>query len=255
MEITILGSGTSLGVPVITCDCNVCISSDSKDKRLRSSLLIKINEENYVVDAGPDFRTQLLRENVQQLSGILFTHEHKDHIAGLDDVRSFNYKQNRPMDVYCNSAVEKALKREFYYIFENANYPGVPKITLNHITKDRFQLNNGTSVQPIEVLHYKMPVFGFRFGDFTYITDAKTISEEEISKVIGTKVLIVNALQLTPHISHFNLEEALAFIARINPEKAYITHISHLFARHQEIEKLLPSNVFAAYDGMKITVD
>lgn len=128
MEITILGSGTSLGVPVIACDCNVCTSSDSKDKRLRSSLLIKINEENYVVDAGPDFRTQLLRENVQQLSGILFTHEHKDHIAGLDDVRSFNYKQNRPMDVYCNSAVEKALKREFYYIFENANYPGVPKL-------------------------------------------------------------------------------------------------------------------------------
>jgi phosphoribosyl 1,2-cyclic phosphate phosphodiesterase len=255
MEITILGSGTSQGVPVIACDCVVCLSSETKDKRLRASLLIKIAGENFVVDAGPDFRTQLLRENVQQLSGILFTHEHKDHIAGLDDVRAFNYKQNRPMDIYCNAAVEQALKREFYYIFENANYPGVPKIKINNITKNNFQLNNGVDVQPIEVLHYKMPVLGFRLGDFTYITDAKTISEEEIVKVLGTKVLIVNALHLSPHISHFNLEEALEFIARINPEKAYITHISHLFGTHQQIEKLLPHNVFAAYDGMKIKVN
>jgi phosphoribosyl 1,2-cyclic phosphate phosphodiesterase len=255
MEVTILGSGTSQGVPVIACDCAVCMSNDSKDKRLRAYILINIDGKNFVVDAGPDFRTQLLRENVHQLSGILFTHEHKDHIAGLDDVRAFNYKQNRPMDVYCNAAVEQALKREFYYIFENANYPGVPKITLNNITKNRFQLNNGVEVQPIEVMHYKMPVLGFRLGDFTYITDAKTISEEEIVKVLGTKVLIVNALHLSPHISHFNLEEALEFIARINPEKAYITHISHLFGTHQQIEKLLPHNVFAAYDGMKIKVN
>lgn len=255
MEVTILGSGTSQGVPVIACDCAVCLSKDSKDKRLRASILFNIDGKNFVVDAGPDFRTQLLRENVQQLSGILFTHEHKDHIAGLDDVRAFNYKQNRPMDVYCNAAVEQALKREFYYIFENANYPGVPKITLNNITKNRFQLNNGVEVQPIEVMHYKMPVLGFRLGDFTYITDAKTISEEEVLKVLGTKILIVNALHLSPHISHFNLEEALEFIARINPEKAYITHISHLFGTHQQIEKLLPPNVFAAYDGMKIKID
>jgi phosphoribosyl 1,2-cyclic phosphate phosphodiesterase len=255
MEVTILGSGTSQGVPVIACDCAVCLSKDSKDKRLRASILFNIDGKNFVVDAGPDFRTQLLRENVQQLSGILFTHEHKDHIAGLDDVRAFNYKQNRPMDVYCNEAVEQAVKREFYYIFENANYPGVPKITLNNITKNRFQLNNGVEVQPIEVMHYKMPVLGFRLGDFTYITDAKTISEEEVLKVLGTKILIVNALHLSPHISHFNLEEALEFIARINPEKAYITHISHLFGTHQQIEKLLPPNVFAAYDGMKIKID
>jgi phosphoribosyl 1,2-cyclic phosphate phosphodiesterase len=255
MEVTILGSGTSQGVPVIACDCAVCLSNDSKDKRLRASILINIDGKNFVVDAGPDFRTQLLRENVHQLSGILFTHEHKDHIAGLDDVRAFNYKQNRPMDIYCNAAVEQALKREFYYIFENANYPGVPKIKINNITKNLFQLNNGVDVQPIEVLHYKMPVLGFRLGDFTYITDAKTISEEELSKVIGTKILIVNALHLSPHISHFNLEEALEFIARINPEKAYITHISHLFGTHQQIEKLLPPNVFAAYDGMKIKVN
>jgi phosphoribosyl 1,2-cyclic phosphate phosphodiesterase len=255
MEVTILGSGTSQGVPVIACDCTVCLSKDSKDKRLRASILFNIDGKNFVVDAGPDFRTQLLRENVQQLSGILFTHEHKDHIAGLDDVRAFNYKQNRPMDVYCNAAVEQALKREFYYIFENANYPGVPKITLNNITKNRFELNNGVEVQPIEVMHYKMPVLGFRLGDFTYITDAKTISEEEVLKVLGTKILIVNALHLSPHISHFNLEEALEFIARINPEKAYITHISHLFGTHQQIEKLLPPNIFAAYDGMKIKID
>ena len=255
MEVTILGSGTSQGVPVIACDCAVCLSKDSKDKRLRASILFNIDGKNFVVDAGPDFRTQLLRENVQQLSGILFTHEHKDHIAGLDDVRAFNYKQNRPMDVYCNAAVEQALKREFYYIFENANYPGVPKITLNNITKNRFELNNGVEVQPIEVMHYKMPVLGFRLGDFTYITDAKTISEEEVLKVLGTKILIVNALHLSPHISHFNLEEALEFIAHINPEKAYITHISHLFGTHQQIEKLLPPNVFAAYDGMKIKID
>jgi phosphoribosyl 1,2-cyclic phosphate phosphodiesterase len=242
-------------VPVLTCKCEVCRSLDFRDKRLRVSILIQHNGKNIVIDSGPDFRQQALRENLQSLEALVFTHEHKDHIAGLDDVRAFNYKQNRPMDVYCNEAVEQALKREFYYIFENANYPGVPKITLNNITKNRFQLNNGVEVQPIEVMHYKMPVLGFRLGDFTYITDAKTISEEEVLKVLGTKILIVNALHLSPHISHFNLEEALEFIARINPEKAYITHISHLFGTHQHIEKLLPPNVFAAYDGMKIKID
>lgn len=254
MKITILGSGTSQGVPVIACDCAVCHSSDALDKRLRSSILISDQTENFVIDTGPDFRQQMLNHHVKSLRAVIFTHEHKDHLAGLDDVRAFNYKEQRDMEVFCTEAVEIALRREFHYIFSNERYPGIPSIQINRIENKAFELPNGLMLLPIEVLHYKMPVFGYRIGDFTYITDAKTISETEKLKVKGTKILIVNALHRSEHISHFNLDEALAFIAEINPEKAYLTHISHLFGKHQEIEKELPPNVFLAFDGMTIEI-
>lgn len=256
MKITILGSGTSQGVPVIACECHVCRSESEKDKRLRSSILIEINGNTYCVDSGPDFRQQMLINNVNGLDGILYTHEHKDHIAGMDDVRAFNYKQQRDMDMFCSVNVEEALRREFYYVFLKDGYPGIPKVKLHRISAElKFNLPCGQEVQPIEVLHYKLPVLGFRINNFTYITDAKTVSEKEIEKIMGTEVLIVNALRIEEHLSHFNLEEALRFIERINPKRAYITHISHLFGTHEEISDMLPDNVYAAYDGLSFEVN
>lgn len=239
---------------MIACDCAVCHSSDALDKRLRSSIMISDQTENFVIDTGPDFRQQMLNHSVKSLRAVIFTHEHKDHLAGLDDVRAFNYKEQRDMEVFCTEAVEIALRREFQYVFSNDRYPGIPSIQINRIENKAFELPNGLTLLPIEVLHYKMPVFGYRIGDFTYITDAKTISETEKQKVKGTKILVVNALHRSEHISHFNLDEALAFIAEIKPEKAYLTHISHLFGKHQEIEKELPPNVFLAYDGMTLEI-
>ena len=254
MEITILGSGTSQGVPVIACDCNVCLSPDQKDKRLRSSVMITIDNLNYVIDAGPDFRQQMLTHQVKSLEAVLFTHEHKDHIAGLDDVRAFNYKQQKDFDVYCSKSVESALKREYHYAFSDDKYTGIPLLKVHLIENKPFKIGDNLNISPIQVMHYKMPVFGYRIGGFTYITDAKTISEEEIEKVKGTKVLIVNALHENEHISHFNLKEALAFINKIKPDKAYLTHISHLFGTSSYINSILPKNVFLAYDGLKITI-
>ena len=255
MKITILGSGTSQGVPVIACECHVCRSESEKDKRLRSSILIEINGNTYCVDSGPDFRQQMLVNHVNRLDGILYTHEHKDHIAGMDDVRAFNYKQQRDMDMFCSVNVEEALRREFYYVFLKDGYPGIPKVKLHRISADfKFNLPCGQEVQPIEVLHYKLPVLGFRIKNFTYITDAKTVSGKEIEKIKGTEVLIVNALRIEEHLSHFNLEEALRFIEQINPKRAYITHISHLFGSHEEISDMLPENVYAAYDGLSFEV-
>jgi phosphoribosyl 1,2-cyclic phosphate phosphodiesterase len=255
MKITMLGTGTSQGVPVIACDCRVCTSTDSRDKRLRCSVLITIDGENYCIDSGPDFRQQMLRENVKTLSGVIFTHEHKDHIAGLDDVRAFNFRERRDMNVYCAAPVEEALRRDFHYAFAENKYPGVPSLRIYPIDKNPFELSNGTKIIPIEVMHYKMPVLGYRIGDFTYITDAKTISEEEKEKIRGTEILVVNALRIQEHISHFNLEEALAFIEEIQPKKAYLTHISHLFGTHEEISAMLPPNVYAAYDGLTFELD
>lgn len=254
MKITVLGSGTSQGVPVIACDCYVCTSTDPRDNRTRSSILIELDGENFVVDTGPDFRQQMLREKVKSLRGVLFTHEHKDHIAGLDDVRAFNFKENRDMEIYCTEQVEFALKREFHYVFSGDNYPGIPKLALNRIENKSFRLANHFPVTPIQVYHYKMPVLGYRFGDFAYITDAKTISKEEMEKLKGCKVLILNCLRYEEHISHFNLEEALAFIEEVQVERCYLTHISHLFDTHEEIEKKLPPHVFVAYDGLVLEI-
>lgn len=254
MKITILGSGTSQGVPVIACDCEVCHSTDPLDKRLRCSIMISAEEQNFVIDSGPDFRQQMLKYGVKSLRAIIFTHEHKDHLAGMDDVRAFNYREKRDMEIFCTDEVEKALRREFHYVFSNERYPGIPNVNLNRIVNEPFKLPDGPILIPIEVMHYKMPVFGYRIGDFTYITDAKTISDKETEKVKGSKILIVNALHRSEHISHFNLEEALAFIEKIKPEKAYLTHISHLFGQHKEIEASLPENVYVAYDGLEIEI-
>ena len=252
IKVTILGSGTSQGVPVIACDCDVCLSEDSRDKRLRSSILVEVENKRIVVDTGPDFRQQMLRANVKALDAILFTHEHKDHVAGLDDVRAFNYRQGKAMDVFCTERVGAALKREFHYVFSNERYPGIPELKLHTIINEPFNVSPGLEILPIEVMHYKMPVFGFRIGGLTYITDAKTVTDREAEKVIGTDVLIINALHHSHHLSHFNLTEALEFIARVQPKRAYLTHISHLFGRHADIERMLPPNVFPAYDGLQL---
>lgn len=254
MKVTILGSGTSQGVPVIACDCHVCQSNDPKDNRSRCSVMITIDGLNYVIDSGPDFRQQMLRNDVKSLQAIIYTHEHKDHLAGMDDVRAFNYREQRDMDIFCSPEVEAAIRREFHYVFSEDRYPGVPSIIINRIENKPFQIGKGPVFIPIEVMHYKMKVFGYRIEDLTYITDAKTISPSEKEKVKGSKILIVNCLHRSPHISHFNLEEALEFIAEMKPEKAYLTHISHLFGTNEEIKELLPPNVFPAFDGLVLEV-
>lgn len=252
MRITVLGSGTSQGIPVIACQCEVCKSGDPRDNRLRCSVLLETAEENYVIDAGPDFRQQMLREGVRTLRGVLFTHEHKDHIAGLDDVRAFNFLEDRDMEIYCSPRVEEALRREYGYAFDGNPYPGIPQLNINTIGNQPFFLPDKTQVIPVEVMHYKLPVTAFRMGDFAYITDAKTIDAEETEKLKGVKVLIINALRREPHLSHFNEEEALRQIDIIQPEIAYLTHISHLYGKHADIEKLLPPNVRVAYDGLSL---
>ncbi len=253
IQLTFLGTGTSQGVPVIACKCAVCQSVDVCDKRLRTSVMFTVNGYNIVVDTGPDFRRQMLRENVSRLDAVLFTHEHKDHIAGLDDVRAFNYIQKQPTEIYASEQVIKALKREFYYAFEPVKYPGVPQLNLYEITNAPFDLL-GIKITPIQVWHYKMPVLGFRIGDITYITDANKIDPSEKEKIKNSKILIINALRKEPHISHFTLHQALDLIEELQPEQAYLTHISHLMGKHAEVQKLLPENVHLAYDGLKIRI-
>ncbi|MGB1219360.1 MAG: MBL fold metallo-hydrolase [Flavobacteriales bacterium] len=254
MEITFLGTGTSQGVPLIACHCVVCQSSDPKDKRLRSSILVCYDDKNYVIDSGPDFRQQMLREQVQDLEALMYTHEHKDHIAGMDDVRAFNYINKKAMEIYCSGRVEENLMREFPYVFADEKYPGVPDVNLNRISKSTpFQLGSKTWI-PVEVMHYKLPVLSFRIDDFAYITDANFISEEELEKLKGVKVLIINALRKEKHSSHFTLDEALELIARLKVKRAYLSHISHQLGNHQDVERELPSHVRLAYDGLKINI-
>lgn len=254
MKVTFLGTGTSQGVPVIACTCHVCQSKDKHDKRLRASILIEIDGHNIVVDTGPDFRYQMLRADVNHLDAVLVTHSHKDHIAGLDDVRAFNYAQQQSIQIYSNAATLEALTREFYYAFSTVKYPGVPQLDLEEIYASQSFSLCGHDIMPIEVMHYKMPVLGFRIGNFAYITDAKTVSKESRDLLNGVEVLVVNALQEEPHISHFTLEEALDFIKDINPNRAYLTHISHRFGTHEEILKKLPSHIIPAYDQLSIEV-
>ena len=251
MIVRFLGTGTSQGVPVIACECKVCQSKNPKDKRLRSSVLIEIDGKSIVIDSGPDFRQQMLRANVKSLDAVLFTHSHKDHVAGLDDVRAFNFKQKRAMDVYATEFVQSALKREYEYIFDKNSYPGIPKINLHTIETSEFEIDK-TSILPIEVMHYKLPVLGFRFEDFTYITDAKYITEVEKDKIRGSKVLVLNALRKESHISHFTLEEAIALSEELEIPKTYLTHISHLMGKHDEVTKQLPAGVEIAWDGLCI---
>lgn len=253
MKITFLGTGTSQGIPVIACRCEVCTSSNPKDNRLRCSVLIEFHGRTIVIDTGPDFRQQMLNNNVQRLDAVLFTHEHKDHVAGLDDIRAFNFVMKQNMDIYLTDAVEKAIRREFSYIFAESKYPGIPLINLHQITNHPFELYNQT-VLPIEVMHYQMPVFGYRIGGFTYITDANSISEIELEKLVGTEVLVINALRREPHISHFTLKEALNLINRIKPQKGYLTHLSHQMGKHDDVMQELPPNVEIAYDGLTIEI-
>jgi len=251
VRVTVLGSGTSQGVPVIGCNCSVCSSLDYRDKRLRASIHIEVDGKSLIVDSGPDFRQQVLREGITRLDALIFTHEHKDHTAGMDDIRSFNFLQQKDMPVYAAPRVLHQLKQEYSYVFSEVRYPGAPQVEIHELDGNPFEAE-GISVTPIEVLHYKLPVFGFRVGDFTYITDAKTISEKEIEKIKGSKVLILNALQQTEHLSHFTLNEAIEMAQKIGAEKTYFTHLSHKMGRHKEVEPLLPENISIAYDGLKI---
>lgn len=251
VKITFLGTGTSQGIPVIACNCLVCKSTDPKDNRLRTSALIETDGTQIVIDSGPDFRAQMLRAGLQKLDAILFTHQHRDHTAGLDDVRSFNQKYNAAMPIYGNKMVIDQIKRDFHYVFES-NYPGIPQLEIHQIENSPFRIGN-VKITPIEVMHHKLLVLGFRIGDLTYITDANSIAEKEIEKVYGSKILVLNALQINEHVSHFTLEEALEVIAKVNPERAYLTHMSHNLGLHDQISIELPTNVYLAYDGLSVT--
>ena len=254
-NITFLGTGTSNGVPVLTCKCRVCRSVDFRDKRLRSSVLIEADNTNIVIDSGPDFRQQMLRSDVPSIQGVIFTHEHKDHTAGLDDVRPYNYLSGKKVviPIYARASVLQQIKTEYNYIFDNSNYPGLPLITPHSIDTEFFTVGD-VVVQAIEVMHHKLPVFGFRFGDFTYITDANFISEESKEKIRGSRVLVLNALQIAKHISHFNLQEAINMATELGVEKTYFTHLSHNLGLHREIEAILPENIRLAYDGLTVSI-
>lgn len=254
MKVTFLGTGTSQGVPVIGCDCPVCSSLDFRDKRTRCAVHIEVDGKSLVIDTGPDFRNQMLRERITKLDAVIFTHEHKDHTAGLDDIRPFNFSQKKDMPIYGSKKVLTQIKKEFSYIFEEVKYPGVPSVIPYEISNEPF-IAEDIPIIPIQVLHYRLPVFGFRLKDFTYITDAKYIDQKEIEKIKGSKVLVLNALQKEHHISHLTLEEAINLVRIIKPEMAYFTHASHKLGTHHEIESQLPQNIRLAFDGLKIQID
>ncbi len=254
MKITFLGTGTSQGVPIIACECAICQSSNLKDKRLRSSVLIETEHTNVVIDTGPDFRQQMLRNKVKKLDAILFTHGHKDHTAGFDDIRGFNFIQQKAMDVYADKLVEVTLKRDFFYAFGEFRYPGVPELNLNIFDNQSFKVND-LDVMPIQVMHYKLPVFGFRIGNFTYITDANFIAEEEKEKIKGSKVLVLNALRKSEHISHFSLDQAIELAQELGVEQTYFTHLSHQMGFHKEVDAILPKGINLAYDGLMLEIN
>jgi phosphoribosyl 1,2-cyclic phosphate phosphodiesterase len=251
LKITFLGTGTSQGVPVIACPCPVCHSTDERDKRLRTSVLIETPDLTLVIDSGPDFRQQMLRAGVQKLDAILFTHEHKDHIAGMDDIRAYNYIQQKAMLVYAEKRVQDALRQEFSYVFAEEKYPGIPEVEFVTLKNRDFSIGNLT-ITPIRAMHLKLPVFGFRFGNFAYLTDINAISEEEKLKIRNIDFLVINGLRKEKHISHFSLFEAVDLIKEVNAKEGFITHISHQLGFHREIQEQLPSNVQLAYDGLVI---
>lgn len=253
VKVTFLGTGTSQGVPMIACRCRVCTSTDIRDKRLRSSILIETAKTRIVIDSGPDFRQQLLRERTRKLDAVVFTHEHKDHIAGLDEIKAFNFLNKMRMPVYATQRVQTALKREFFYIFAEEKYPGIPEIDLFEFDNDVFNIGD-IVLQPVNVLHYKLPVKGFRVNNFAYITDANFIPETEKEKLKNLDVLVLNTLRKEPHISHFTFEEAIAIVNELKPRKAYFTHISHQLGLHEELNRELPGNIEMAIDGLQLIV-
>lgn len=251
MVVTFLGTGTSQGVPVIACQCPVCTSSNPLDNRLRTSIHISSGTSSFVIDSGPDFRQQMLRYKINDLTALIFTHEHKDHLAGMDDIRAYNYILQKKIDVYATELVQEAIKREFAYIFNDNKYPGVPEINLHTIENKPFTIE-GTTFIPVKVMHYRLPVFGYRINNFTYITDANFINDAEKEKIKGSEILVLNALRKEKHVSHYSLDEALKIIDELKPGKAYLTHISHQLGLHTQVQKDLPQNVFCAYDGLQI---
>ena len=251
MKITFLGTGTSQGVPVIACECETCLSDDRRDKRLRTSILLETDETILLFDAGPDFRQQMLREHVRKLDAIILTHEHKDHISGMDDVRAFNYKSQDAIDIYAEERVQKAIRKEYSYVFAEYQYPGIPKMRLNLIPDNSIYVKE-LKLIPIRVFHYRLPVYGFRVGNFAYITDANYIPEESKEKLYGVKYLVINALRKEKHISHFSLREAIDFIRQISPKKAFITHISHQMGKYEQVSRELPPEIILAFDGLNL---
>ncbi|MBR1770289.1 MAG: MBL fold metallo-hydrolase [Bacteroidales bacterium] len=258
LKLTFLGTGTSLGVPIIGCHCEVCSSMDKRDKRLRTSALIDTDKGTRIcIDAGPDFRYQMLREKVEYLDAILITHEHRDHTAGLDDVRSFNYLQRKSMDIYGNKEALAGMRKMYYYVFENSHYPGVPEFNLHEINPfitGSFKINE-LEIVPIKVMHAQLPTLAYRIGSLAYITDAKMISPKQEEKLYGVETLVVNALRWTEHFSHFTIHEALALIEKVKPKVAYLTHLSHEVGPYKDFQQFLPDNVHLAYDGLQISVD
>ena len=257
VQLEFLGTGTSQGVPVIGCTCAVCTSSDPRDKRLRASALVRTGGATLLIDAGPDLRQQMLRSGADRLDAVLLTHEHMDHVAGIDDLRAFNFKQQRAMDIHGNAATLHAVKRLYHYAFEELRYPGVPELRLHPVDEEGFTAGHspgGVHVEPIQVMHAQLPILGFRIGGIAYITDAKTMVDEEIAKIHGVDVLVLNALRIKPHPSHLNLAEALVLVERIAPKQVYFTHISHLLGNHAEVAATLPLNVQLAHDGLVVEV-
>jgi len=253
LEVTFLGTGTSGGVPMVACDCEVCRSSDSKDKRLRTSVLIQSENTTICIDAGPDFRKQMLDNSVRTLDALLITHGHRDHVGGLDDIRPFNFLQGKVMEIFCDKYAEEMIREQYSYAFKSNGYEYAPKMKFSIISDDDFTVNELT-ITPLEVMHHNLPVRAFRIGDFTYITDAKTIDESQMKKVEGTKILVLNALRKHNHNAHLTVDEALAIVERIKPESTYFIHMSHHFGKHEDMQPTLPENVFIAYDGLKIEV-
>ena len=253
IKVTFLGTGTSLGVPIIGCECDVCTSNNPKDKRLRSSVMVETQGQSILIDCGPDFRTQMLREKITRIDGILITHEHRDHIAGLDDIRAFNYLQNRAIPIYAEKQVLDAVKLEFSYAFSETRYKGAPKIDIKEVATEVFNIGD-VQIMPIRVFHASMPILGFRIGDFAYITDSNKISEFEMQKLVGVKVMVLNALRYKPHFSHFTVDEAIEVINKISPDKAYLTHLSHFIGKIDETNKKLPDRINLAYDGLVVDI-
>jgi len=253
LKITLLGTGTSLGVPIIGCDCRVCNSEDPRDNRLRSSALIEWQDQVILIDAGPDFRQQMLRARVKRIDAILLTHEHKDHVAGLDDIRALNFLHRKAIEIYGEQRVLNTIHTDFAYVFSVIQYPGIPQMNLNPIEPGNIEIN-GITISAIRSLHYKLPILGYRFGDFTYISDSNYIPKEEMEKIAGTKILVINALRWEQHLSHNSIPDAIRLIEEIKPEKAYLTHLSHQAGTQEEMLKKLPKGIEPGYDGLVINL-